>query len=246
MRKMNSIDRIRSTFEGQKPDRIGIVEYYWGETLKKWSAQGMKTDSPDYYFDHDMIFFHFDPRFGFEEKTLSEDENYKVIYTIDGEILKIPKDKTNIISKSDVLGFPIDYTVKSRCDWESYKYLYKAEEWRLHSNPPLSGSWFGYKDIDDYKKKYQKAVQHNKFKCLVFREPYECIREIMGTDTMLLKMAEDPQLIKEMLKHNLDITIAMIDMLSNLGMKMDGYWVWGDIAYNKGMFFSAQMSLLHK
>ncbi len=238
---MKSIDRIKATFEGEEIDRIGIVEYYWGETINKWKRQGMDSDEPDYYFDHDIIYFFFDPRFGFRERVISEDENYKIIYTIDGETLKIPKDKKNIISISDVLGFPIDYTIKTRKDWEKYKGLYKAEEWRMHSNPPLSGSWFGIKNMGHLKEKYNKAVKNNKFKCLVFREPYECIREIMGTDNILYKMAEDPDWVEDMFIHNLNITFNMIKMFEDNGMKMDGYWVWGDIAYNKGMFFSPEM-----
>ena len=60
----------------------------------------------------------------------------------------------------------------------------------------------------------------------------------MGTEGILIKMAEEPELIKEMFRHNLNITLEMIDILKNLNMEMDGYWVWGDIAYNNGMFFS--------
>ena len=238
---MKSIDRIKATFKGEKIDRIGIVDYYWGETIKRWKKQGMDSDRPDCYFDHDIIYFFFDPRFGFEERAIDEDNDYKVIYTVDGETLKIPKNEDNIIAKSDAVGIPIDYTIKTREDWEKYKHLYKAEEWRLHSNPPLSGSWFGIKDLDDFKNRYNMATDDDKFKCLVFREPYECIREIMGTDLILLKMAEDPEWIKEMLRHNLDITLGMVDLVNDLGIPMDGYWVWGDIAFNKGMFFSPQM-----
>lgn len=238
---MDSIDRIKGTFRGEKKDRIGIVDYYWGLTIPKWKQQGMPDEEPDYFFDHDMIYFFFDPRFGFEEKILDENEEYKTIFSIDGEILKIPKDPENIISKSDVLGFPVDFTIKTRNDWEKYKHLYKADEWRLHSNPPLSGSWFGIPDLEFLKKRYKKAMENKKFKCLVFREPYECIREIMGTDTMLMQMVLDPELIKEMLEHNLQITLRMIEMYKELNMEMDGYWVWGDIAYNKGLFFSPEM-----
>ena len=139
------------------------------------------------------------------------------------------------------MACPVDYTIRTRADWDKYKHLYRAGEWRLHSNPPLSGSWFGYPDLEYYRARYRKAVERGKFKCLVFREPYECIREIMGTDTMLLQMAADPELVVEMLRKNLDITLEMLDILDGLGLRMDGYWVWGDIAYNKGMFFSARM-----
>ena len=135
----------------------------------------------------------------------------------------------------------MEYTIKGREDWQKHKHLYQAGEWRLHSNPPLSGSWFGYPDLEHYRRRYRKAVEHGKFKCLVFREPYECIREILGTDRMLELMALDPQLIREMLRHNLDITFQMLDLLDRLGLTMDGYWVWGDIAYNRGLFFSPEM-----
>lgn len=238
---MQSIERIKRTFRGQSIDRVGIVDYYWGLTVARWREQGMGDAEPDYYFDHDIIYFHLDPRFGFEERLIGEDEDYRVIYTIDGETLKIPKDPESLISRSDVLGLPVDYTIKGREDWEKHKHLYQAGEWRLHSNPPLSGSWFGYPDLEHYRRRYRKAVEHGKFKCLIFREPFECIREIMGTDRLLEQMALDPQLIREMLRHNLDLTFQMLDLLDRLGLAMDGYWVWGDIAYNQGLFFSPQM-----
>ncbi len=214
---MQSIDRIKRTFRGESIDRVGIVDYYWGLTVERWRQQGLGDAEPDYYFDHDIIYFHLDPRFGFEERFIGEDADYKVIYTTDGETLKIPKDPESIISRSDVLGVPVDYTIKGREDWEKHKHLYQAGEWRLHSNPPLSGSWFGYPDLEHYRQRYRKAVEHGKFKCLVFREPYECIREIMGTDRMLELMALDPQLIREMLRHNLDITFQMLDLLEQPG-----------------------------
>lgn len=238
---MESIDRVKAVFRGERPDRVPVVDYYWTSTITAWRKQGMPDESPEYVFDHDIVYFFFDPRFGFEERLLAEDEEYVTVFTIDGETVKIPKDENNLIRKSDVLGLSVDYAIKNREDWKTHKHLYKAEEWRMHSNPPLSGSWFGITDMETLRAKHKRASENNKFKCLVFREPYECIREIMGTDTMLMTMAEDPGLTREMLEYNLGITLRMIGMFEENGLHMDGYWVWGDIAYNKGMFFSPQM-----
>ena len=238
---MTSLERIRRTFLGQPIDRVGIVDYYWGPTVARWRQEGLGQAEPEYCFDHDMVYFFFDPRFGFEERLLAEDQEYRTIYTIDGETLKIPKDPENTIRNTDVLGIPIDYTIKCREDWQRWKHLYSAGQWRLHSNPPLSGSWFGVPDLEFLKRRYAKAVEHSRFKCLVFREPYECVREVLGTEGMLSQMALDPEFIREMLEHNLEITLRMIDLYEELGMLMDGYWVWGDIAYNKGLLFSPQM-----
>ena len=37
---MKSIDRIKATFEGEEIDRIGIVEYYLGESIKTEKDKG--------------------------------------------------------------------------------------------------------------------------------------------------------------------------------------------------------------
>ena len=221
------------------------MEYYWNETIRQWSRQGLgdvDRESLQYVFGHDLIYFYFDPRFGFPERVVSEDDDYRVIFTMDGETLKIPRDRGDLILKSDMAGISLGYAIHDRRDWESYKDLYRAGEWRLYGQSPVSDPWLGgNRDRDDFRRKYDRARAEGKFTCLVFREPYEAVREFLGTDGMLGLMAEDPGLVREMFTHNCRITLEMIDLLDSLGMRMDGYWVWGDIAYTGGMFFSPSM-----
>jgi uroporphyrinogen decarboxylase len=156
--------------------------------------------------------------------------------------LKIPRDRNDLILKSDMAGIPIDYKIHNRRDWEEYKAMYSSGEWRLYGQSPISDPWLGgNRDLNDYRQKYDRARREGKFACLVFREPYEAVREFLGTDGMLGLMAEDPGLVREMFEHNCRITLEMIDLLRSLDMPMDGYWVWGDIAYTGGMFFSPSM-----
>ena len=73
---MNSRDRVMATFEGEPIDRVARVEYYWTETIRQWSLQGLggvDREGLQYLFGHDLIYFYFDPRFGFEERVVSED-----------------------------------------------------------------------------------------------------------------------------------------------------------------------------
>lgn len=83
-----------------------------------------------------------------------------------------------------------------------------------------------------------EAKAQGKFTCLVFRDPYEAVREFVGTDGMLRLIAEDLALVADMLGRALQVALQMIDLVEEVGMPMDGYWVWGDIASSSGMFFS--------
>ena len=168
---MQSIDRVKKTFRGESIDRVGIVDYYWGLTLAQWRKQGMGDEEPDYYFDHDLIYFHLDPRFGFEERYIGEDEEYRVIYTTDGETLKIPKDPQSIISRSDVLGVPVDYTIKSREDSGQVQAPVRGRGMAAALQPSALRLLVN-SDLEYYRKRYRQAVEHGKFKCLVFREPF--------------------------------------------------------------------------
>lgn len=242
---MTSRERVRATFDGEPIDRIAHTEYYWTETLKRWRSQGLSSEDREevqYLFDHDYVYFYFDPRFGFEERLLSEDEEYRIVYTADGETLKVPKDESDGILISDAGGIPLEYTIKGRKEWEAHKSRYRSGEWRLYTDYPLSGQWLGgNKSLEDYRKKYQRAVEASKFKCLVFREPFEAVREFVGTDHMLLLMAEDPDLVREMMSQSAQVILEMIDLVDSLGMQMDGYWIWGDIAWKRGLLFSPAM-----
>ncbi len=242
---MRSRERVKAVFEGRAADRIPVVDYFWGETIREWRRQGLPCETREemqYHFDHDLIYFYFDPRFGFSERIVDEDAQYRTIFTVDGETLRIPLDPSNTIRTSDVPGIPVNYTIHDRASWEAHKEIYTAGEWRLYSNFPISGPWLGGNaNLSDFRTKYRHATALEKFTCLVFRDPYEAVREFVGTDGMLCLMAEDPELVAEMLDRNLQITLDMIDLLDGLGLCMDGYWVWGDIAYSNGMFFSPGM-----
>jgi len=57
-----------------------------------------------------------------------------------------------------------------------------AGEWRLYSQLPISGPWLGgNRRLSDYRQKYDRARALKKFTCRVFRDPYEAVREFVGT-----------------------------------------------------------------
>ena len=48
---MDSRERILSTLRGQRPDRIGVTESPWSETITRWRTEGLpeNVDLADYF-----------------------------------------------------------------------------------------------------------------------------------------------------------------------------------------------------
>ena len=52
---MNARDRILKLLSFQEPDRIGLHDAYWEDTLLRWYEQGLpKGVDPTDYFDFDI------------------------------------------------------------------------------------------------------------------------------------------------------------------------------------------------
>lgn len=70
-------------------------------------------------------------------------------------------------------------------------------------------------------------------------EPHEMIWRIMGTENVLLKMAEDPDRMAAVLARVGEFLAGIVEaQIAAAEGKLSGMYIWGDIAYDHGMFFS--------
>jgi len=70
-------------------------------------------------------------------------------------------------------------------------------------------------------------------------EPHEMIWRIMGTENVLLKMGEDPARLARCIERLGDFLVGIVAAeIAAVRGKLSGLYVWGDIAYGRGMFFS--------
>ena len=71
---MTSRERIQRIMNHELPDRVGIYDHYWGETLDRWWGEGMPADVlPEDFFEHDIAFSCesvYDDSLRFEERRL--------------------------------------------------------------------------------------------------------------------------------------------------------------------------------
>ena len=72
-------------------------------------------------------------------------------------------------------------------------------------------------------------------------EPHEMVWRIMGTDNVLVKMAEDPSRFARIIERLGDFLVGIVEgQVAAAAGKLSGMYIWSDIAYDKGMFFSPQ------
>jgi len=70
-------------------------------------------------------------------------------------------------------------------------------------------------------------------------EPHEMIWRIMGTENVLMKLAEAPERMARFIARLGDFLVGITEgQIAAAGGKLKGLYIWGDIAYDHGMFFS--------
>ncbi len=70
-------------------------------------------------------------------------------------------------------------------------------------------------------------------------EPHETIWRIMGTENVLFKLGEDPDRMASIIERLGDFLVGIVEgQIAAAAGKLSGLYIWGDVAYDKGMFFS--------
>ncbi|MBI4557148.1 MAG: hypothetical protein HY706_06145 [Candidatus Hydrogenedentes bacterium] len=70
-------------------------------------------------------------------------------------------------------------------------------------------------------------------------EPHEMIWRIMGTENVLTKIAEEPGKVAAFIERLGDFLVGIVEgQIAAAKGRLSGLYIWGDIAYDRGMFFS--------
>lgn len=237
---MDSKNRIKKLLQFEEPDRVGISDGFWVETIERWQKEGLPPNIPIYdYFDIDCWWIMFEQRFGFDEKIIEDNPEYIIMQHIDGGVFKIYKKAKHFTNDDmDMPGIPVDYMIKSEKDWKKYKHKFVPDKWRLAYKPKFSPEYGTTKKSLTELKTFYNNLKKDKFIFFGARAQTENIRSKLGTENFLLQIAINPKWIMEMFEADLNLTLEIYKMFSNLDIKFDGFWAFGDIAYKSGGFFS--------
>jgi uroporphyrinogen decarboxylase len=210
-------------YEHRAADRVPIIDEPWGATIERWHLEGMpEGQSFVDYFDLDkleVIYADSSPRY--PVRVIEETETQKT-YTTSWGVTQ--REWKHAASTPEFLDFTIVdpdswrqararmAPAQDRVDWQRLQKNYAR--WRSDGAWLTGLLWFGF------------DVTHS---------------WIVGTERVLMAMVEQPEWLVDMFNHELDVSLALLDMIWDAGYAFDEVIWYEDMGYKHNQFFSLKM-----
>lgn len=235
---LNKLDRIKKTLNHEEADRVPISDFFWGGFLKRWRKELNLPDDADpyYYYDLDWIVTlpNMDPiiqAFG----TIREDEVEVVVKTgfkatirkkFDFPMPEFMAWDNDTIEKLEAFEFDDPYDRRRYFEAGDNQIAGVGDGFERNSPPWIETVERLHKDF---------PVFGSIIECS------ECLTRLIGQENTFLWIAMYPErlgaCINRIGQFYLDCTIAQIMAADG---KLDGMVIWGDVAYQKTMFFNPE------
>ncbi|MHC4916585.1 MAG: uroporphyrinogen decarboxylase family protein [Planctomycetota bacterium] len=223
MAEMTTKERMRRMYEHRDADRVPVTDNPWAATVERWHREGMPEDADVAEFLELDSFVSIgvdnSPRYPVE--VVEETDEYVIRTTKWGQTTRNWKHRgstpEHIACRVTTPEAWADAKKRmtpdrDRVDWERLKSRYPA--WRESGAWIRAGFWFGF------------DITHS---------------HMVGTETVLMAMVTDPEWVIDMINHELDICLALHEMVWDAGYEFDAIRWPDDMGYKLSQFFSLDM-----
>lgn len=233
---LKKLERLNKTLHHREADRVPISDFFWGSFIERWKKElGLPEDAnPYYYYDLDLIVTvtNMDPHIKSFE-TLKEDDREVVIKTGYETVIRKKFD----FPMPEQVGWDTDSIEKL----ESFEFddPYDKRRYFEAGDNQIAGVGDGFERNSPAWMETVKKLRPDFPVYGSITECSECLTRLIGQENTLLWMGMYPQrmgkAINRIGRFYLDCAKAEIQAANGL---LDGFVIWGDVAYKKGMFFS--------
>ena len=231
-------ERVLAALENRQPDRVPVGEFFWTNFLRRAKAElgGAADIDPYRHWDLDMVVINpnMDPHIS-GIRILEETEQHKVVKTgFEATIERRSNYPMPLFLDFDTktLEQMDDFVFEDPRDRRRY---FEAIDDQINSVadelnlglPPFVDRVDSY--ADDF--------------CVFGSvcEPHEMLWRIMGTENVLIKLAEAPGRMAKFIGRLGDFLVGIVEgQVDATEGKLSGLYIWGDIAYDHGMLFSPE------
>ena len=233
---LRKLERLNRALRHEEPDRVPVSDFFWGGFTRRWRKElGLPDDaSPYYYYDLDWITTvpNMDPWIRPFE-TLKETPEEVMVKTGYGAVMH----KRFSLPMPEMRSWEIDTFEKlERVEFDDprdRRRFYEA------GDNQIAGVGDGFERNSPAWIDTVKSLRPDFPVYGSMTEVSECLTRLIGQENALLWMGEEPErmgaAINRLGAHYLECAKAEIDAGRGL---LDGFVIWGDVAYKNGMFFS--------
>lgn len=227
---MTGRDRVRAMFDRRDHDRVPRDDGYWSETISRWNREGFVGDwhdaresiHPDF---HPLVGT--TPRLYTEDQVVRDDGDTRVVRDQWGGVMRYWKNRSGV---PEHLGFECD----SREAWE------RQIKPRMRAMTPQDNFYGGVR-LANLRNLCAQGLTRGRWLYVSALESFELMRRLIGDETMLIAMAEDPYWVRDISETVTNLVLRDLDAAMACGIESDGLWVYGDMAYNHGTVCSPAM-----
>jgi len=221
---MNSRDRVGAILSHQEPDRVGFVDFMWAETIERWEREGLpKGAFLQDHFGMDVYIFGTDLSPKYEAIVYEEGDRWRTFRDAYGVKMKAWRGRSGVPD-------PMEPIIKNLDDFK------ERIEPLLDPELPIriSSSRYPFRgDIEVMVQRFQERF----FVTVGVLGPFEYARHIFGgVDKVLPVMVREPATAGYIMRSVASFASKIASAFLKAGV--DGLWIWDDIAYVNGPFFS--------
>ena len=220
---MTTKERFSRMFQHKEADRVPIFDNPWAGAIARWEREGIPTgmDWRDYFDVEKVRTIVVDISPQYPLKVLEETDRWRIVTSPWGVTMREFKE---LDSTPEFLDFTVTtpqawekakarMTVsRDRIDWAALEQSYVG--WVQNGDWIEAGFWFGF------------DVTHS---------------WMVGTETLLVAMIEEPEWAMDMFETYLDRCMAHFDMIWDAGYRFDAITWPDDMGYKGTTFFSNAM-----
>jgi len=243
MTTLSGRERIRRLLAHQEPDRIGLWDAYWTDTLARWRTEGLPPEStPERLlgFDFDVLFM--DASLRLPERLLEDTPDYT-----------IREDKHGFTGKqwkghAGALGY-LSHAVTGWDDWRRLRPRLEVGFGGTARIGPVSyfEPFTTHPTWEEMGRQFAALRSGGRFILLHVYGPFEATWRKHGFEQSLMSLVLEPALMADMFEAHTDLVIATLEKARALGIVPDGLFLVEDLGVNTGLMFSRKhyRALLH-
>jgi uroporphyrinogen decarboxylase len=230
-------ERIQRLLAHTEPDRIGLWDAYWEDTLINWEQQGLPAGvSPTAYFDMDFANLYMDASLRLPETLLEDNPEFTIREDKHGFVAKQWK------NRSGALGY-LRHSLQTEQDWERLR-------GRLAVDTGGSArigleSYFTpfrtYPTWDELQGQVAALRAGGAYILLHVYGPIEATWRRHGFEDTLADLALRPNWMREMFEAHIDLVIGTLQTAQTYGIVPDGLFMVDDRGVNVGPMFSPRI-----